>query len=286
MTEMTSDETVEATTAKTMRRAPAIMQFFTIYGLQMKLFYKSRIMYLMVVLVMLIPILALTGMAEKVLPMFGMQVSAAYLLILMPLLIAALPAMMAGRLVSSEFKNRTVYMNFPLPMSRMTFFFGKFAAVLTLAFGFMLLAFGFAVVAGLSLYGPTYPFDAGSAMIVLLSGVLATTSMAYGLGAVIRRGAIPLTIVVTLAIPIIIMILSIASSNTPEVPKGYMILPQYAGYQSLWLIDHGIGGPFFSGFFQMFSGSTQSAFVYLGTASLWAAMFIVLGAYTVQKKEL
>jgi len=302
MAELTAEEQAARDTAssevreKREYRLPSnASQIFSVYKLQMKLYVKNRTMFLIMFIMAFIPILAFTGTAKGVLNFFGMFPSTSYLLILMPLMIIVIPAMLCGRLLSTEFKERTVYLNFPLPMSRMGFFMGKFLAGLTICIGVFALAIGFAAIAGDMMYDPTYPNDLLGSLVVCFAGVMGMASVAYGLGPYFKRGSVALTIVLMLMVPLILLFAfiimgdngTISSEMSDSITDAMKVLPTFASYQSLWLIDNGVGGPFAEIFgMHRLAGDEYASFVYLIVSVIWSAAFLALGALRVKNKEL
>lgn len=264
-------------------------QMFSVFKLQMRLFSKEKSTYALLFLALLIPILAFTN-ASFLEPRLGISPPAIYLLILLPLMIILIPSMIAGRTLSSEFRNRTVYMTFPLPVTRTTFFVGKFVASFALSLGIIMLAFGLAVVSGNMLYEPSYPSDIGGALIICVVVTFAMTATAFGLGPFFKRGSMGITTGIMLSLPLILsialpLILSIgivdvlAPESTMEIVR---MIPPFASYQALLYIDSGFG--FFIGLIQL--NESSSIFAYSVMAVIWGLVFLMLGWTKVVKKEL
>ncbi|MDR1691085.1 MAG: hypothetical protein LBR42_04500, partial [Candidatus Methanoplasma sp.] len=109
-----------------------LRQAICVFKLQMRLYSKSISTYIFILFALLIPLFAFSGALEKIIGGW-VELNIAYVLILLPLMIVAIPARFSGKIMSSEFRNRTAFINFPLPMSRITFFMGKFLAALTMS---------------------------------------------------------------------------------------------------------------------------------------------------------
>ena len=278
------------------RRPSQMSQIFTIYMLQMKLYSKNKITYLMFLLVALMPAIVYSGYAESVIEIIAqafmgasiVSMSPAYLLIMLPLFMVAIPAMLCGRSLSSEFKNRTVYFNFPLPMSRTTFYVGKFLAGMTLCVVIMVASLLLAVYLGTESNS-----DVANAMVLCLSGMIAMAATAYGLGPLFKRGSTAFTIVLMVILPLILpltfMILGNNGSMDPVLAQDLMkyvtILPIYAPFQTFWLLDKNFGGDM-KDLLDLLAGSDFDPFVYVIVAALWSLAFIVLGLSRVKAKEL
>lgn len=255
-------------------------QMFSVFKLQMRLFSKEKSTYALLFLALLIPILAFTY-ASFLESRLGSP-PATYLLILLPLMIILIPSMIAGRTLSSEFRNRTVYMTFPLPVTRTTFFVGKFVASFALSLGIIMLAFGLAVVSGNMLYEPSYSSDIGGALIICVVVTFAMTATAFGLGPFFKRGSMGITTGIMLSLPLILSIGIVdvlAPESTMEIVR---MIPPFASYQALLYIDSGFG--FFIGLIQL--NESSSIFAYSVMAVIWGLVFLMLGWTKVVKKEL
>jgi ABC-type transport system involved in multi-copper enzyme maturation permease subunit len=285
---MTSDEVPEsipaaAESAGKYKLPSEINQLIAVFGAQMRLYSKSKVAILFIALAIMIPVLAYSGVAETIIRFFTMAPpSTSYLLALLPLMIVVIPAMMAGRILSSEFRNRTAYLLFTLPVSRATYYTGKFLAAFVLSTGVFALAYAFAVICGAGLYGPSYPNNVMGSFIVCISGVFALTAMSYGLSTCFKKGSTGLVIALMLFLPIILaMIIAVYDLDWGILKT----LPPFTGYQSMNLLDTGMGGMLFGSLFQVLA-SSYSAVAYAGMSAAWGAAFFVLGMINVNKKEL
>jgi len=260
-------------------------QIITVFTTQMRLYSKGKLTWILIFFALLIPILAYSGMAETILTSFEMYASTSYLLILLPLLLIVIPATVGGKIMSSEFRNRTVYLVFPLPISRTTFYIGKFLAALVLCVGIFALAYGFAILVGSDLYGPSYPNDVLSSFIVCIAAVFAFVAMACGLSPYFKRGSGGLIISLMLFLPMILTMLLAVYVDADSALWNLKVLPPFSGYQALQMIDAGIGGMFFGMIFEMIVG-TYEMYAYLVASVLWGAAFLALGLMRVKGKEL
>ena len=279
------------------KRPSTMSQIFTIYMLQMKLYSKNKMIYIMLLLVALIPAIVYSGYADQVVKIFTdmfmgitlLSTTPAYLLIMLPFFIVAIPAILCGRSMSSEFKNRTVYLNFPLPMTRSTFFLGKFLAGLTLV---LVLIFA-SLMFGIYLGDEAANSDAAAAIIVCLSGALAMAATAYGLGPLFKRGSTAFTIVLMIILPLILPMMFMMLTDSGQMSedlaldlmKYVTLLPMYAPFQTLWLLDNNFGGDA-KELVDLLAGSDFGPFVYLIAALAWSAAFILIGMQRVKSKEL
>lgn len=202
---MTDNGGTERTTSgeavrRTYRLPSQMSQTASVYRLQMRLYAKSKGPYMFILLAAMIPLTAFT--VDRISggdAVFSLSTSLA----LLPFMMVLIPATLAGRVMSSEFKNRTGYLTFPLPVSRTAFLMGKFAAALTLSLGIMMLAYGLAIVT-VSYYGQTVAVVSDS-LLICLCGTFMITAMACGLSAMFRRGSRSVVIVITLVLPVALM---------------------------------------------------------------------------------
>jgi ABC-type transport system involved in multi-copper enzyme maturation permease subunit len=257
-------------------------QIMMVFATQMRLFSKSKIALIYIILALMIPVLAVAGVADAVTEMiFGSPASVAYLLALLPLFVIVIPAMISGSVLSSEFTNRSVYLLFTLPVSRTTFYIGKFLAALTFTIGVFAMAYGFA-----TLFGETaYPNNILGSFIVCMASMFALTAMAYGLGPFFKKGSTRVVIALMAFMPyIVLMMLASMSAGTAESLSSLTTLPPFAGYSALFMIDAGLGG-FLGEIFQaVFLGSYHWS-TYVIVSALWGALFLALGCIKMNRKE-
>jgi ABC-type transport system involved in multi-copper enzyme maturation permease subunit len=200
--------------------------------------------------------------------------------------------MMAGRILSSEFANRTAYLLYTLPVSRTVYYFGKFLAALVLSVGVFALAYAFAVICGSGLYGPSYPNDVFGSFVMCTAGVFALTAMAYGLSTYFKKGSTGLVVAIMIFLPIIVISMralagdmSLGRDVIGSAWDPLMTLPPFTGYQSLYMIDNGIGGESLGSIYRVFVGSC-SPLAYVAVSMVWGALFLILGMLNVKRKEL
>lgn len=276
---MTSDKIIDAEFQIGRYRLPSQMsQIFTVYCLQMRLYAKSVTTYLFLILAALMPISV--GVLEM-LTTEELLVNAYEGLVLLPYMIALIPAVLVGRTLSSEFKNRTAYLTFPLPVTRTSFFTGKFLSAMTLCAGMILLGYGLAITLG-GMYDAELPGGASSSLCLCLLGTFAITAMAYALSAFFRRGSAAVTIFVVIVIPVIVVaVLAIVTvftgmteAQADRIVDVMTATPMYTGQTSLSLIDPN-GSPL-----------TYGTYVYASVSVIWGALFLLLGWIKMNRKEL
>lgn len=260
-----------------------LRQLVSVYAVQMKLYSKNVSTYIYIFVALLIPILAYSGTLEKI--SLGSMVNVAYLLILLPIMIALIPSRFAGKIMPMEFKNRTSFINFPLPMSRMTFYVGKFLAAFTLSMTVLLLALGGAIISG-DLFLPSYPNDIAAMVMISVAGMFAILCMTYFFSMIMGRGAGPLVTVITVFVPFIVLYFTLLSLTGDVMPEHLMgvvgLLPMFTPYQALWSVDHG----FASGFVDMAFATSYSPLLYVGVSIIWGVVFLILGAIIMRGKDI
>jgi len=274
--------------AKRRYRLPSkASQAGSVFKAQMRLYSKSRMTFVFIALAILIPVMAYSGAAEDAITeRLNADASPAYLLVLLPIMAAAIPAMLSGRILSSEFKNRTVFLTFPLPVSRITFYFGKFLASLVLSAGIFGLAYGLSIISGTNLYEPAIPNDVLNSFMICIASMFAAAATAYGLSTMLRRGSAGLTVTVMLILPFLVFFAT--GSFLPDLSQSAVdhlrLLPAFGGYQALYMMDAGFGG----GLRMLFGEMTTdlSPYLYIATSMLWGTAFLVLGMLKISKKEL
>jgi len=188
-------------TGKKYKLPSQISQMSSVYAVQMKQYAKSLKPFLFIMLAALIFLVPFA--VESVYPDTFADSEISLLLTMLPYMIAFIPAMFAGKILSSEFKNRTAYMVFPLPISRTAFYMGKFLAALTLCYGAVLLGFGIALVTS-DMYGLYVPETVSTAIILALCAVFAIAAMAYMLSTFLKKGSLGVMMVIMFVIPVIL----------------------------------------------------------------------------------
>ncbi len=269
---------------RTKRRLPSqLSQMGSVFSVQMRLFFKSKIVYVFLILALLIPVIAYYDILGR---LYGKNDTIAGLLMALPIMMAIIAPMLSGRILSSEFRNKTAFMMFPLPVSRSAFYFGKFLASLVLSLSIFSLAYGLAILSGMDSGISAFPSDFIGSYIMAVAGVFAVSATAYGLGTMFRRGSVPVTVVITLGIPFLYAaIMVLYSTQIPSAIQDYLkLLPQFDGYQALLTMDAAftfVGQPLDS-----YLMSDLSSYLYIGVAFAWGVLFLALGLLKIIKKEL
>lgn len=258
-----------------------IRQMASVFGVQMRLYSKGKIIYVLILLALLIPALVYGGVVES-------AGSTAYLLILLPMMMATIPPMLSGKILSSEFKNKTAFLTFPLPISRTAVYMGKFLASLVLSIGIFGLAYGLAVLSDPGVI--SFPSDLLGSFLICVAGVFAISATAYGFSTMFKRGSVGLTEIITMALPFLLIFIMMRYPEiiSPEVWDYIKLLPQFSGYQALHVMDakllEMLMGSF--GIPPSFLLTDLPLHLYIGVAAAWGILFLVMGWRKVVRKEL
>lgn len=266
-------------------------QTISVFALQMRQYFKGKTVFMLVAIMLFIPVIRYSGLMD----FFGIQNTMPGLLTALPFVLAIIPSILAGRLLSSEFRNRTAFMMFPLPVSRSSYYFGKFLAALAVAISIFSLAYGVVIMTGSDLGIESFPSDFLKSYIICLSGIFAITATAYGLGAAFNRGSVAANVILTLVLPFLIIYLTMYLSGyiyplvtetvMESITENVKLFPQFSGYQALYLMDSGYIFPLFY-FPEGFLTTDLSIYRYLGVAAVWGTLFLALGLRKTNKKEL
>lgn len=184
-------------------------QIMECFMIQMKRYTRQKVIWVSVVLLLLIP--TLFFLFENVEALDGMlpttdvtNIYIASLLEFMPLITPLLACIACGSMLSQEFNERTVYLSLPLPMSRHSFYIGKFLAGLTLIEGVVIAAYGISMVLAMTATTKTYTLEIAKSMVVMMAYVFFCCSITYAISTKIRRGSTMLPfILLFLVLPII-----------------------------------------------------------------------------------
>ena len=178
------------------------------FMIQMKRYTRQKTMWFAAILLILIP--ALFMLFENVKSLEGMlpttEVTNIYivsLLVFMPTVTPLLACISCGSMLSQEFNERTVYLSLPLPMSRNSFYIGKFLAALALVEGVVIAAYGICMILAMTVTERTYTVEIAKSLIVMMAYVFFCCAVTYALSTKLRRGSTMLPfILLFLVLPI------------------------------------------------------------------------------------
>lgn len=172
-------------------------QMWTAFMVQMKLFMKSYLPIVMLLLVAAIPLIVYSGVLDGlIINTIRSEIGdtgethMAISLGLLSVMTILISCMVCGTMLASEFRFRTAFLNFSIPQSRTTLYFGKFLAGFVLVAATVLLAFFVSIVmANLAGYGSVSTAAAGQALLLALAGSFAFCCIAYGMSAFMSHGS-------------------------------------------------------------------------------------------------
>ena len=258
-------------------------QYKACYMVQMKRFSKSKVAVMLPILIILIPVAAYL-FNTKFITIFGSGITnqgMCICLLLLPLMTMFLSALLCGTMLPSEYRERTVYLSLPLPMSRSAFYFGKFLAGLTLSFGTVLGAYGAAILISLSQTSgaETYMMPILKSLGLALCGCFFFCALTYGMSAKAKRSStIKAFILMFIVLPMVAIIVPFLSDY---IPKGVLdILTAIVNSLPVFLPDisiYTLGSPG-----KLMPGSVAGAYGTLlsfsyGSTSSMVFLAIVLG---------
>ncbi|MBR7152292.1 MAG: hypothetical protein IKD00_00920, partial [Candidatus Methanomethylophilaceae archaeon] len=171
-------------------------QMGIVFMTQMKLFSKMKWTYLMLFVALLIPVIVqgFPELIQIVDLMFGLSGSysttyIAEMLMFLPLFLGLITSLMCGTQIPQEFKDRTAYMNMALPMSRVSFYFGKYLAGLVMCIGIFMLAYGSAVATSMTRYDSIFTDLILESLLLTIVGVMAYSATAFCVGCFMKKGS-------------------------------------------------------------------------------------------------
>ncbi|MBR6870139.1 MAG: hypothetical protein IKM91_00745 [Candidatus Methanomethylophilaceae archaeon] len=222
----------------------SLYQTMTVFMVQMKLFSKMKWTYILLFTALLIPIIAfLAPDFIDILSTFGYSkgystTKIAGLLFFLPLMLGLMTSIMCGTQMPLEFKERTAYMNVPLPMSRASFFFGKYLAGFVMCLGIFMFAYSMAIATALADYDTIFPDLILNSIFLTLIGVMAYSATAYTLGCLTKKGSsIFPFVLMSFIIPLIVLIVC---NQTDDYTL--TLLPMFLGEAALGILGASMTG--------------------------------------------
>ncbi len=268
-----------------------LIQTLIVMFAQMKLYSKGKATYILIGMIALIPILTLLipDYIDTIATSFGADVSNAYiglLLSFLPLIMALFTAKQCGTQIPNEFKQRTAYMSIPLPMHRLSFYFGKYLAGFLYCLALFLLAFGVAVACTSMKFDSFYCDVLLEAFVSTVVAILVYSSLAFCVGCFISRGSVLLPLFLNLvAFPSLFMYIGVKfnSSLALMMPSflpdaivqslGFPVSASLSGFSYALVLMGGTG---------LELGSMWSM---CAIGLVWSIGFLALGAYWMTRRE-
>lgn len=269
-----------------------LVQMLIVMFAQMKLYAKGRATIVLIVMIALIPILMvlLPSYLDLLATNMGATVSNSYtgfLLALLPIVMALFTAKQCGTQIPNEFKDRTAYMSIPLPMHRLSFYFGKYLAGFLYCLALFLLAFGVAVACTATKFDSFYIDVLLQAFVGTIVAILVYSSTAFCIGCFLRRGSVLLPLVLNLVILPAVFFYPMIEFDATSLLLAPVFLPD--------AIVQSLGFPISASAIGMISAIMSSAMPTVGFGDLWTmcglgliwgAAFLVLGAFRMMRREM
>lgn len=168
-------------------------QLFTVMQGTWKWMSKQRMFMLSFILVEILVLLAVSGSLDSFTSekagVYGPGDYMATVLLLLPVFGVVIPASFMVKMIPSEFKDRTAYLNLALPMSKSTFYFGKFFAGMIFLILFFASIYAAATAVTIALYGN---IDANTVLLsfgITIVGVFAISAMSYLISVFMKKGS-------------------------------------------------------------------------------------------------
>lgn len=262
-------------------------QTLTLFMVQMKLFSKARWTFVTLFTALLIPILVI-GAEDTIsflLSSFWFTTNSntyiAGLLAFLPMFLGLFTSILCGTQIPSEFKDRTAYLNISLPISRSSFYIGKYLAELLLCLGIFMFAYGSAVATATMMgYGTIFTDLLGESLMVTIIAVFAYSATAFCIGSFMNKGSslIPFALM-TVAIPIIVLLVGALTDWW-----GLTILPMFLDEAALGLLGARITG--FAGMAMISEMDLTNLLPMEIVGVVWGIAFLIIGLIKTQRREM
>ncbi len=264
----------------------AASQTLTVFMAQMKLFAKMKWTYILLFMALLIPAIAL-GFPGFMNFLTNVGFSNAYsntriagLLFFLPIMLGLVTSVMCGKQMPTEFKDRTAYLNIPLPMSRASFYFGKYLAGFVMCVGVFMFAYSMAILTVLSDYSTIFADLILESLLLTLIGVLAYSSTAYCLGCFTKKGSSILPFaVMSLIIPFVTMIVC-----TRFEEYTLTLLPFFLGEAALGILGAPVSGSV--GLIAIAMMDLSSVWTMAAAGIAWTAAMLAIGYIRISRREM
>ena len=272
---------------------PSFMkQTMIVFMVQMKLFAKMKWTYFMLFVALLIPIVVVAGgdFLQNFMMMngFASDYSNTYiggLLSFLPLLIGLFTSVLCGTQLPNEFKERTAYMNVSLPMSRISFYLGKYLAGFVMCLGVFMFAYGMAIATSTMKYDSIFADLLGQSLSLTIVAVFAYSATAYCIGSFMRRGSsmVPF-IVMAIALPAVCALGFMYFMSEGTDLSWVFNLPCFLGEAALGVLGSQMSGSVGMLILPYMDLSSVSTNIVVGI--VWGIAFFVLGMIKTVRREM
>ena len=262
------------------------------FMVQMKLFSKMKWTYFMLFVALLIPIIFFLGgdMLMTMMRMYGFVTDfsntyIAGLLAFLPLLLGLFTSILCGSQLPNEFKERTAYMNVSLPMSRASFYLGKYLAGFVMSLAIFMFAYGMAIATSMTKYDAIFADLLSSSLALTIVGVFAYSATAFCIGSFMRRGSsmVPF-ILMTIALPLVCTLaFAYFQADGPDL-SGLFVLPCFLGESALGILGAPMSGSV--GMIVMPYLDLTSITPNVVVGIVWGMLFLILGLFKTIRREM
>lgn len=272
---------------------PSFMkQTMIMFMVQMKLFSKMKWTYFMLFVALLIPVILFVGedMLMVVMTAYGFVTDysntyIAGLLAFLPLLLGLFTSVLCGSQLPNEFKERTAYMNVSLPMSRASFYLGKYLAGFVMSLAIFMFAYGMAIATSMMKYDAIFADLLSASLGMTIVAVFAYSSTAFCIGSFMRRGSsmVPF-ILMTVALPLICSLLfAYFQADGPDL-SGLFLLPCFLGEAALGILGAQMSGSVGIIIMQYMDLTNLALNITVGV--VWGVLFLLLGLFKTMRREM
>ena len=262
------------------------------FMVQMKLFSKMKWTYFMLFVALLIPVIIFVGedMLMLVMTTYGFVTDysntyIAGLLAFLPLLLGLFTSVLCGSQLPNEFKERTAYMNVSLPMSRASFYLGKYLAGFVMSLAIFMFAYGMAIATSMMKYDAIFADLLSASLGMTIVAVFAYSSTAFCIGSFMRRGSsmVPF-ILMTVALPLICSLLfAYFQADGPDL-SGLFLLPCFLGEAALGILGAQMSGSVGIIIMQYMDLTNLALNITVGV--VWGVLFLLLGLFKTMRREM
>ena len=262
-------------------------QTMVMFMVQMKLFSKAKWTYVALSTAPPIPVLVIGAgdTISSMLYMFGFSTAysntyIAGLLAFLPLFIGLYTSVLCGSQIPNEFKDRTAYLNVSLPMSRSSFYVGKYLAGLVLCLGIFMFAYGSAVATAMMKYDTIFSDLLGESLLLTIIAVFAYSATAFCIGSFMKRGStlVPF-ILMSVVIPVVVLLIG---NYTDNWVLGY--LPSFLGEAALGLLGATMTASAGMPILANIDLTNIIPMAVIGIA--WGFLFLVIGMIQTKRREM
>ena len=278
----------EAHRDKTYRIPSFVGQTVTMFMVQMKLYSKMKWTYFMLFMAVLIPIIsfAVPDIFDTIAAQSGSSTEyIGTLLAMMPIFLGFFTAVLSGPSIGREFKERTAYMNVSLPVSRASFYLGKYLAGLLLSIGIFMFAYGMAIATASMKYDSIFADLLGQSLALTVVAVFAYSATAYCIGSFMKRGSsmVPF-IVMAIALPAVCALGFMYFMDKGTDLSWVFNLPCFLGEAALGVLGAPMSGSVGILILPYMDLSSVSANIAVGV--VWGIAFFILGMLKTIRREM